>query len=72
MKLFNRILLSLITLSFLFSANVAAVEEDELLPPEKAFAMTAWMEDDLLIAEIQIAPGYYMYRKRFDFPDRIG
>jgi len=72
MKLFNRILLSLVTLSFFFTANVAAVEEDELLPPEKAFALTAWMEDDLLIAEIQIAPGYYMYRKRFDFQVESG
>ena len=72
MKLFNRFLLSLLSLGLFFTANVAAVEEDELLPPEQAFALSAWMEDDRLIAEIEIAPGYYMYRKRFDFKIESG
>jgi len=72
MKLFNRILLPLVSLSLLFAANFVAAQDDELLPPEKAFALSAWMEDDLLVAEIEIAPGYYMYRKRFDFKIESG
>ena len=42
-------------------------QEEELLPPEEAFNLSAWMENDALVAEYQIAPGYYMYRERFDF-----
>ena len=52
--------------------TLAATQDDELLPPEKAFALQAWMENDLLIAEYQIAPGYYMYRERFDFQIESG
>jgi len=42
-------------------------QEEELLPPEEAFSLSAWVEGDTLVAEYQIAPGYYMYRERFDF-----
>ncbi len=42
-------------------------QDDELLAPEIAFALTARMENDSLVAEYQIAEGYYMYRQRFDF-----
>jgi thiol:disulfide interchange protein DsbD len=42
-------------------------QEEELLPPEEAFRLSAWIEGDTLVAEYQIAPGYYMYRERFDF-----
>ncbi len=42
-------------------------QEEELLPPEQAFALTAWMQGDSVIAEYRIAPGYYMYRERFAF-----
>ena len=42
-------------------------QEEELLPPEEAFSLSAWVEDGALVAEYQIAPGYYMYRERFDF-----
>jgi thiol:disulfide interchange protein DsbD len=42
-------------------------QEEELLPPEEAFSLSAWVEGDALIAEYQIAPGYYMYRERFEF-----
>ncbi len=45
----------------------AAAQEDELLPPEQAFALEAWLDDDRLVAEYRIAPGYYMYRQRFEF-----
>ena len=42
-------------------------QEDELLPPEEAFSLSAWIDGDTLVAEYKIAPGYYMYRSRFDF-----
>ncbi len=45
----------------------AQEQEEELLPPEQAFALSARMQGDTLIAEYTIAPGYYMYRERFDF-----
>ena len=45
----------------------AQAQDEELLPPEQAFALSARMQGDTLIAEYKIAPGYYMYRERFDF-----
>ena len=42
-------------------------QEEELLPPEEAFALSAYMDGNTLIAEYRIAPGYYMYRERFEF-----
>ena len=42
-------------------------QEEELLPPEEAFALSARVDGDQLIAEYRIAPGYYMYRERFEF-----
>ena len=52
----------------LLAATMPAIgQEEELLPPEEAFALSAWMEGDSLVAEYRIAPGYYMYRERFDF-----
>jgi thiol:disulfide interchange protein DsbD len=45
----------------------AQAQEEELLPPEEAFRLSAWIEGSALVAEYQIAPGYYMYRERFDF-----
>jgi thiol:disulfide interchange protein DsbD len=53
----------LITLPFI----ALAIQNDELLRPEKAFQLTAKIEGNSLIAEYDIAPGYYMYRKRFKF-----
>ena len=58
------ILVSLLTGS---PALQAQEQEEELLPPEQAFALSARMQGDTLIAEYKIAPGYYMYRERFDF-----
>ncbi len=67
MKLLNRSLLYLLTAISVFTATLSIAQQDELLPPEQAFALNAWMEGDQLIAEYQIADGYYMYRQRFDF-----
>ena len=55
-------------LYFLLAANPALkAQEAELLPPEEAFALGAYMDGNTLVAEYDIAPGYYMYRKRFEF-----
>ena len=44
-----------------------ALSEADLLEPERAFAFSAVMaEPDLLELHYQIAPGYYMYRERYD------
>ena len=45
----------------------AQAQDEELLPPEQAFSLSAWLDGDRLVAEYRIAPGYYMYRERFDF-----
>ncbi len=47
--------------------GIATAQDDELLPPEQAFALQAWLDGDRLVAEYAIAPGYYMYRQRFEF-----
>jgi len=72
MHLLKQPLIYLIIGFSLLSPTLAFAQDDELLPPEKAFALQAWMENDLFIAEYQIAPGYYMYRKRFDFQIESG
>jgi len=72
MHLLKQSLIYLIISFSLLSATQAFAQVDELLPAEKAFALQAWMEGDLLIAEYKIAPGYYMYRQRFDFQIESG
>jgi len=66
MKICKQIL-SLGLLLLLAQSPVLQAQEEELLPPEEAFSLSAWVEGDALVAEYQIAPGYYMYRERFDF-----
>jgi thiol:disulfide interchange protein DsbD len=66
MTSFRKIAASILLLVLGTSTPVLAQEED-LLPPEEAFALTAWVEGDTLVAEYRIAPGYYMYRERFEF-----
>lgn len=56
-----------LSLLFLVACPWVQAQEEELLPPEQAFRLSAWVEGDALVAEYQIAPGYYMYRERFDF-----
>ena len=66
MTSFRKITASILLL-MLAAAPALQAQEDELLPPEEAFALSARVEGDTLIAEYKIAPGYYMYRERFDF-----
>ena len=56
----------------LFASPQLLAQDDELLPPEQAFSLVAWMDGDHLIAQYDIAQGYYMYRKRFDFQIESG
>ncbi len=56
----------LLSLLLLGTTNVLA-QQDELLPPEQAFNLQAWVEGDNIIAKYTIAPGYYMYRDAFQF-----
>ena len=62
MRTLTSLLLLLLTLPGLTFA------EEELLEPEKAFALTTSMKDaNTAVAEWQIADGYYMYRNNFTF-----
>ena len=51
----------------IFASTSIGAQDAELLRPEKAFKLTATIEGNRLIANYDIAPGYYMYRKRFKF-----
>ena len=60
-----RLLVFLVTL---FAGFAHAVSESELLEPEKAFRMSTRVLDDRAVEVMfTIAPGYYMYRERFQF-----
>ncbi|MCP4493829.1 MAG: protein-disulfide reductase DsbD [Gammaproteobacteria bacterium] len=72
MKLMKHSLLYLLSTFCLLGSNLVTAQDNELLAPEKAFALSAWVEKDMLIAEFRIAPGYYMYRERFDFQIESG
>nr|WP_314544295.1 protein-disulfide reductase DsbD [uncultured Massilia sp.] len=56
----------------LFAAMLCAVTparaDDDFLPPEQAFQLSAHMEDaHTAVVRYAIADGYYMYRERFKF-----
>lgn len=54
----------------LFAAPFARAAEDGFLDPEKAFVLRAEVigaEKNTLSLKFKIAPGYYMYRERFEF-----
>ena len=54
-------------LLLLLQAAPLQAQDEELLPPEQAFSLSAWVDGDQLVAEYRIAPGYYLYREHFDF-----
>ena len=62
-KIFSLLLLATLALQI----PLSKAQDQELLPPEDAFNLTAWIDGDELVAEYKIAAGYYMYRKGFDF-----
>lgn len=54
----------------LFAVPLAQAAEDDFLDPEKAFVLRAEVvgaEKNTLSLKFKIAPGYYMYRERFEF-----
>ena len=52
----------------LFAGLAHAVSESDLLEPEKAFRMSTRVLDDRAVeVTFAIAPGYYLYRERFQF-----
>lgn len=57
----------LILLACLGTLQPSFAQQDELLAPEKAFSLQARVENNAVIAEYTIAPGYYMYREAFRF-----
>lgn len=53
---------------FVFLTFSGLVQSNEdLLPPEKAFALTASIQNDQVIATFDIAEKYYLYRDSFSF-----
>ena len=55
-------------LSLTLYSSGALTQQDELLPPEKAFAFSANIAGpDVIEAIWTIADGYYMYRDKFSF-----
>ncbi len=66
---------AIIVVSCLLSGTTAFAQQDELLPPEQAFNLHGQVKGDTVIAEFNIAPGYYMYHKSFKFnsetPDAV-
>ena len=54
---FLKKLIALGLLSLLAQSSLLQAQEEELLPPEEAFNLTARVDGANLIAEYQIAPG---------------
>ena len=64
----KRFIAALTVLLFFFPLFTSAAVEDELLEPDKAFALTTRVVDsNTLEASWKIAPGYYLYRDKFKF-----
>lgn len=57
-----------LSLYVMLLSPVYAIDQDGLLDPEQAFALTVKANNNkTLIAEWDIAEGYYLYRERFQF-----
>ena len=54
-------------LALLLAFGAGHAQEPELLPAEEAFQLSARLDGETLVAVYRIAPGYYLYRERFDF-----
>lgn len=49
-----------------------ALSQDDLLPPDKAFAASLTREGTQLKVHFEVAPGYYLYRDRMHFSGEPG
>ena len=68
LTLMKKILLSFAALLLLSPIFSLAVEEDELLEPEKAFVISAKaLDNNTLEVRYQIAKNYYLYHDKFKF-----
>ena len=77
-------MLRLVTRIWLLSAAVAAgtlaaaqnggipSAQPDLLHPRQAFVFAASLQDEVVRIDFSIEPGYYLYRKRFEFFDSAG
>lgn len=45
----------------------ALAEEPDFLPVDEAYRFSARLADGVIVARWRIAPGYYLYRQRFEF-----
>ena len=70
----SRLVAWLLAALFALLAGIAhAVSESDLLEPEKAFRMSTRVIDDRTVeVSFAIAPGYYLYRERFQFEQDAG
>jgi thiol:disulfide interchange protein DsbD len=59
-------LLALLSLLGLSTAALA-VNQADLLPPEKAFAVSVERQPDHLLLQLKVADNYYVYRDRLSF-----
>jgi len=67
---FWRLVRACLTLGLLFAAPPTLGAGDGFLDPEKAFVLQSsitGVEKNTLSLKFKIAPGYYMYRERFEF-----
>ena len=56
-----------VLLACLAAGPAPAVSEDDLLRPEEAFKATVSTDAGEIAVDLEIADGYYLYRKRFAF-----
>jgi thioredoxin:protein disulfide reductase len=68
LRLFSPLLRLLALLSLLGTSLPAlAVNQEDLLPPEKAFAVSVERQADHLLLQLTVADNYYVYRDRLSF-----
>ncbi|WP_159875564.1 protein-disulfide reductase DsbD [Aquitalea denitrificans] len=49
------------------STTTLAVNQEDLLPPDKAFAVSVERQPDHLLVQLKVADSYYVYRDRLSF-----
>ncbi|MFD2448239.1 protein-disulfide reductase DsbD domain-containing protein [Vogesella fluminis] len=65
--IFSLFIRCLLWLSLLSAPFAHALDQDDLLPPEQAFAVTAERQGPQLRLTVTVADGYYLYRDRSRF-----
>ena len=63
----NTLSASLALLALLSTGQSLALSEDDLLRPEEAFRYELRADAEALLIDLDVEPGYYLYRKRFSF-----